>query len=198
MPSENKTPNLGLSQWQGNEYIKRQDFVEDNQKIDTAFGNLEALTTEEKSDLVSAVNEVDDAIKTHRVASMLQISNINNAFMTHQAESSKKHVHSSGSNWIKYDCGIAECWGTLQVTGRINTEWGGWFYLTVGSTSYPQEVGFIARPYCVFFNLSARACFLTQVGGTASTTPTVDIYRPIADTSDQTYTIGYRAIGRWK
>lgn len=65
MPSENKTPNLGLNQWQGNEYAKRVDFVEDNQKIDTAFGNLEDLTTEEKSDLVAAVNEVDNTVKTH-------------------------------------------------------------------------------------------------------------------------------------
>jgi hypothetical protein len=119
-------------------------------------------------------------------------------FAAHVSESSKKHVHSSGSNWIKYDCGIAECWGTWQVTGRIDTEWGGWFYLRVGSTSYPQEVGFIARPHCVFINLGSRAWFHTQVGGTASSTPTLDIYRPIADTSDQTYTIGYRAIGRWK
>lgn len=35
MPSENKTPNYGLNQWQGNEYPKRQDFVDDNLVIDT-------------------------------------------------------------------------------------------------------------------------------------------------------------------
>lgn len=37
MPSENKTPNIGLNQWEGNEYIKRQDFVDDNALIDAAI-----------------------------------------------------------------------------------------------------------------------------------------------------------------
>lgn len=41
MPSANKTPKLGLNQWLGNEYVKRQDFVEDNKKIDDAFTELE-------------------------------------------------------------------------------------------------------------------------------------------------------------
>lgn len=35
MPSDNKTPNFGLNQWKGNEYPKREDFVEDNSIIDT-------------------------------------------------------------------------------------------------------------------------------------------------------------------
>lgn len=42
MPSENKTANLGLNQWLGNEYPKRTDFVEDNKKIDDAFGELDS------------------------------------------------------------------------------------------------------------------------------------------------------------
>lgn len=37
MPSENKTPNIGLNQWEGNEYIKREDFVDDNALIDAAI-----------------------------------------------------------------------------------------------------------------------------------------------------------------
>lgn len=41
MPSENKTPNYGLNQWQGNEYVKRQDFVDDNLKIDTELKRIE-------------------------------------------------------------------------------------------------------------------------------------------------------------
>lgn len=40
MPSENKTDNLDLNQWQGNEYVKRQDFVDDNKKIDEAYEKL--------------------------------------------------------------------------------------------------------------------------------------------------------------
>ena len=41
MPSANKTPNIGLNQWQGNEYIKREDFVADNLAIDAKFKEME-------------------------------------------------------------------------------------------------------------------------------------------------------------
>lgn len=37
MPSENKTDNYGLNQWSGNEFVKREDFVEDNALIDAAI-----------------------------------------------------------------------------------------------------------------------------------------------------------------
>jgi hypothetical protein len=37
MPSANKTANYGLNQWGGNEYPKRQDFVDDNSVIDAAL-----------------------------------------------------------------------------------------------------------------------------------------------------------------
>ncbi len=40
MSSENKTPNLQLNQWEGNEYPKRTDFIEDNKKIDEAYKEL--------------------------------------------------------------------------------------------------------------------------------------------------------------
>ena len=40
MPSANKTENYGLNQWQGNEYIKREDFNTDNAIIDTQLKNV--------------------------------------------------------------------------------------------------------------------------------------------------------------
>lgn len=46
MPSQNKTKNLKLNQWQLNEYPKMVDFNNDNQKIDDAFGNIEQKVTE--------------------------------------------------------------------------------------------------------------------------------------------------------
>lgn len=58
MPSEIKTENLGLNKWEGNEYPKRTDFVNDNEIIDETIGKLESLKTENKSNLVAAVNEV--------------------------------------------------------------------------------------------------------------------------------------------
>jgi len=145
------------------------------------------FTAYDHNELVAEITRLEQERVTHLAESV-----------AHVIESSGKHVHSSGSNWIKYDCGIAECWGTFQVTGRIDQPWENLFYLRVDPTPYPQEVEFISRPHCVFINLGSRAWFHTQVGGTASSTPTLDIYRPIADSVDQTYSIGYRAIGRWK
>ncbi len=46
MPSQNKTKNLKLNQWQENEYPKMVDFNDDNEKIDNAFGNIEQKVTE--------------------------------------------------------------------------------------------------------------------------------------------------------
>lgn len=44
MPSANKTPNIGLNKWEGNEYLKRQDLVDDNTIIDTKIKeNADAL-----------------------------------------------------------------------------------------------------------------------------------------------------------
>lgn len=40
MPAAIKTPNIGLNQWSGNEYVKRSDFVEDNRIIDEEMGKL--------------------------------------------------------------------------------------------------------------------------------------------------------------
>ncbi len=51
MPSENKTPNLSLNQWEGNEYVKRQDFVDDNLIIDAAV-----KAAQDKAD--AAVNNI--------------------------------------------------------------------------------------------------------------------------------------------
>lgn len=64
MPSVNKTTNLGLNQWAGNEYPKRLDFVEDNAAIDAAVGKLSSLVTTDKTNLVAAVNEVKEQNNT--------------------------------------------------------------------------------------------------------------------------------------
>lgn len=69
MPSVQKTPNLGLNKWQGNEYAKRADFVDDNQKIDAAIGNIETLKTVEKTNVVGAINEVKDNLDTKKLDS---------------------------------------------------------------------------------------------------------------------------------
>lgn len=40
MPSQNKTPNYNLNQWEGTEYPLRTDFNDDNAKIDAALGRI--------------------------------------------------------------------------------------------------------------------------------------------------------------
>lgn len=81
MPSEIKTPNIGLNQWQGNEYVKRQDFVDDNNKIDNEIGKIKKqmesispdassitydnTTSELESDNVQdAIDEVNEKAKS--------------------------------------------------------------------------------------------------------------------------------------
>ena len=58
MPSAKKTPNIGLNNWVGEEYVKRQDFVDDNLKIDTEIGNLKKSM--ENIDLVDSKVKVTD------------------------------------------------------------------------------------------------------------------------------------------
>ena len=62
MPSENKTPNIGLNQWQGNEYPKRQDFVDDNLIIDTEIKNLKNTIENLNADGITFNNAIDDLI----------------------------------------------------------------------------------------------------------------------------------------
>lgn len=81
MPSEIKTPNIGLNQWQGNEYVKRQDFVDDNNKIDNEIGKIkkqmESISTDassitydnttselESDNVQDAIDEVNEKAKS--------------------------------------------------------------------------------------------------------------------------------------
>lgn len=50
MGSVNKTANYGLNQWQGNEYPKREDYVDDNKKIDDALKSNADAIVNHKSD----------------------------------------------------------------------------------------------------------------------------------------------------
>ncbi len=58
MPSAKTTPNLGLNAWGGNETVRREDFYNDNQKIDKAVGDLK--TAMENIDLVDSKVKVTD------------------------------------------------------------------------------------------------------------------------------------------
>ena len=190
MPSENKTPNLGLNQWQGNEYIKRQDFVEDNQKIDTAFGNLEDLTTEEKSDLVGAINEIENTVKTH----LADYAGL------------KGFIIDQGSNdngsYIKWSNGLQICWGSNTFPSEGWTGSGDKRYLTGQSLNFP--VTFDSNPS--FFgttqdaSIAARSAklanFVARVNvGTSNVT---DIAFNGWGTTSNDFILHWLAIGWWK
>ena len=58
MPSENKTNNYGLNQWQGNEYLKREDLNTDNEIIDVELKNVNDKTDSKISrSLATAANQ---------------------------------------------------------------------------------------------------------------------------------------------
>jgi len=60
MLSENKTPNIGLNQWQGNENVKRQDFVEDNLKIDEAINSLQEVINSNDNQIGILTSDIED------------------------------------------------------------------------------------------------------------------------------------------
>lgn len=87
MPSNIKTPNIGLNQWIGSEYPKRQDFVDDNLKIDNEIQSLK----DEKSDLNHTHNksQITDFAHTH------DKNDISNFAHTHSKDdiTDFSHVH---------------------------------------------------------------------------------------------------------
>ena len=61
MPSANKTTHLKLNQWLGNENVKRQDFYDDNTKIDKAYGDIKTkLDTIELTDKKIQITDLND------------------------------------------------------------------------------------------------------------------------------------------
>ena len=76
------TPNIGLNQWLSSDKPERMDFNSDNQKIDDALGDsvehidevksligtLTELETEEKSNIVGAINELKTSLSVTPVA----------------------------------------------------------------------------------------------------------------------------------
>lgn len=58
MPSAKKTPNINLNNWSGNERVYRQDFCDDNLKIDTEIGDLKEAI--KNIDLVDSKVKITD------------------------------------------------------------------------------------------------------------------------------------------
>lgn len=91
MPSSNKTPNLQLNQWEGNEYVKRQDFVDDNKKIDNAYKELNRKF--ENIQLVDTKVELTDPDNLFELG---EDANINQALMILAKKTEKIDVDLNG------------------------------------------------------------------------------------------------------
>lgn len=81
MPSENKTQNFGLNQWTGNEYPKREDFVNDNSIIDVEIKNAQdkaeaafRSASDGKSLIKNAITGVDPEVTIPTDATFAQLA----------------------------------------------------------------------------------------------------------------------------
>ena len=89
MPSEIKTPNIGLNQWQGNEYVKRQDFVDDNNKIDNEIGKIKKQ--------IEGISPDASSITYDNSVSELESDNVQSA-IDEVNEKSKKALSKASAN----------------------------------------------------------------------------------------------------
>lgn len=132
MPSENKTTNIGLNQWQGNENLRRQDLVDDNAAIDAVIGNRtiddtkipNANNSTSLSTLLSWLGSMIKSItgKTSwRTAPVKSIEQLNNDVVTHSADNT---AHGVGN---KVDKSLATAADQFMVSSGA----GAWIVKTV-------------------------------------------------------------------
>ena len=81
MPSENKTENYGLNQWTGNEFVKREDFVNDNALIDAAIKEAQDKATQAftqasngKEAIKAAITGIDPTVTIPTDATFQQLA----------------------------------------------------------------------------------------------------------------------------
>lgn len=119
-------------------------------------------------------------------------------FMTHQAESANKHIHSRGTNWIRFDNGWQICTGTLRFLST-NLSPGGLLTLTL---TFPQP--FIAAPHVSFGIEALTHIYNALINYDAfMQTPTTDgveitVVHQNRNNAITNITVHIQAIGRWK
>ena len=106
-------------------------------------------------------------------------------------------IATDDGSYIKYEDGTMVCRGKKTVSISINTAWGSLFYGNVGKIPFPKP--FIDYPDVSYTNKGARAIIVTSSSNNSKTqTGDIDLCRPTADSSNQSYTVGYVAVGNWK
>lgn len=133
MPSQNKTPYLSLNQWEGNEYPKRIDFVDDNLKIDTALNNI-SIEVESKETPAGSQSKADTAQANANSYTDTQVGNIAGVGRTIETvkqnsdniimikNSTKKGISSfvGNGNEITIAHGLGEAPNAVYITPREN------------------------------------------------------------------------------
>lgn len=151
MPSSKKTPNIGLNDWTGNEYVKRQDFCDDNLIIDrevgelkTNLGNKESLTTSNKDSLVDAVNELDKEIGDITTLTTTKKDNLVNAMNEVKALADKNKTDLGNTNTE-----VGKLKATYAEVTLISTSW--------SEQTYSLESTYPSDTYDIEIELSGNA-----------------------------------------
>lgn len=120
----------------------------------------------------------------------------------HLAESSSKHIHSSGSNangnWIRFDNGWQICTGVKEVTMAITQPWGVLYFANMGNVPFP--VDFLAGTVPSFSAFIESEDTIIMAGNTITNTGVglLGGYRGTVITESKQHRVRWTAIGRWK
>ena len=151
MPSANKTPNINLNNWSGNERVYREDFCQDNLIIDrevgelkTNLGNKEALTTSNKYSLVDAVNELDKEVGDVTTLTTTKKDNTVNAINEVKALADKNKTDLGNTNTE-----VGKLKATYAEVTLISTSW--------SEQTYSLESTYPSDTYDIEIELSGNA-----------------------------------------
>ncbi|GAB6086499.1 hypothetical protein [Alkaliphilus crotonatoxidans] len=126
MPSQEKTKHLGLNQWQGNEYVKRQDFVDDNQIIDSAVETI----TEEVEAIQNEIYSPQYSDQKTTVASVISMENTVDGKLKYTLKGrTLTNLVQNGnfkdgiSGWVPGVSTISATNQIMSITGSGTTRW---------------------------------------------------------------------------
>lgn len=151
MPSANKTPNINLNNWSGNERVYREDFCQDNLTIDkevgelkTNLGNKETLTTSNKDSLVDAVNELDKEVGDVTTLTTTKKDNLVNAMNEVKALVDKNKTDLGNTNTE-----VGKLKATYAEVTLISSNW--------SEQTYSLESTYPSNTYDIEIELSGNA-----------------------------------------
>ena len=143
MPSKEKTATLGLCQWAGNEYPKREDFVGDNAAIDSAIKALQDKDAALSQDVADQLTQAGQTVQAM----------LDQAFdfdcMTQYPAGAVYAASESGGVWTE----------TVTVSGAT--------YAT--RTSTPTSTGWTVRTVCSAHGIDKTVTYTEASGAWSGT-----------------------------